>query len=64
MTFLPKVNHNEIIPIFRIRGEPINSEAKFKYLGLTLDTNLNFQTHYSEMISSVQYTSFRYTSFL
>ena len=54
MTFLPKVNHNEIMPVFRIRGEPINYVAKFKYLGLTLDTNLNLQAHYSELISSVQ----------
>ena len=55
ITFLPSVKRNETIPVFKIRGEPINSVVKFKYLGLILDTNLNFQAHYSDLINSVQY---------
>ena len=55
MTFLPIVKRNETIPVFKIRGEPINSVVTFKYLGLILDTNLNFQAHYSDLINSVQY---------
>ena len=54
MIFLPIVKHNETIPVFKIRGEPINSVVKFKYLGL-IYTNLNFQAHYSDLINSVQY---------
>ena len=55
MTFLPIVKRNETIPVFKIRGEPINSVVTFKYLGLILDTNLNFKAHYSDLINSVQY---------
>ena len=46
---------DDLNPVFKIGGEFMSKVEEYRYLGITIDSKLNFQTHRNNMISNVNY---------